>query len=230
MLKLGLGLGFVLVLFLVLVQIVLGKHVNGNDKRYLIAFLVVIISVMLGFYRLFFSSLLHYMLPRKRASEGVVVEEEDNTNNTSNFNTINKCEGASAFNKNKKLRIAEEDADSTNNNNNHNHSSGGIVVEQEQEQGEEGEEIPIMGLGNPNSQDIDEDLHSRQLAVYGRETMRRLFASNVLISGLQGLGAEIGIYLLSKSLIIFELWLILILIFFFCLFISLFGGGEILWI
>ncbi|KAM3691504.1 hypothetical protein ACJW31_08G020400 [Castanea mollissima] len=133
------------------------------------------------------------MLPRKRASEGVVVEEEDNANN-SNFNTINKCEceGASAFSKNKKLRIAEEDADSTNNNNNnsnHNHSSGGIVVEQEQEQGEE---IPIMGLGNANSQDIDEDLHSRQLAVYGRETMRRLFASNVLVSGLQGLGAEIA--------------------------------------
>jgi hypothetical protein len=41
--------------------------------------------------------------------------------------------------------------------------------------------------------DIDEDLHSRQLAVYGRDTMRRLFASNVLVSGLQGLGAEIGI-------------------------------------
>lgn len=39
---------------------------------------------------------------------------------------------------------------------------------------------------------IDEDLHSRQLAVYGRETMKRLFASNVLVSGLQGLGAEIG--------------------------------------
>ncbi|PIA37529.1 hypothetical protein AQUCO_03000241v1 [Aquilegia coerulea] len=40
--------------------------------------------------------------------------------------------------------------------------------------------------------DIDEDLHSRQLAVYGRETMRRLFASNILISGMQGLGAEIA--------------------------------------
>lgn len=47
------------------------------------------------------------------------------------------------------------------------------------------------GIG-ANSVEIDEDLHSRQLAVYGRETMRRLFASNVLISGLQGLGAEIG--------------------------------------
>lgn len=51
----------------------------------------------------------------------------------------------------------------------------------------------IMALGDSNSTDIDEDLHSRQLAVYGRETMRRLFASNVLVSGMQGLGAEIGI-------------------------------------
>jgi ubiquitin-activating enzyme E1 len=50
--------------------------------------------------------------------------------------------------------------------------------------------LPIMSNGNPS--DIDEDLHSRQLAVYGRETMRRLFASNVLVSGLQGLGAEIA--------------------------------------
>ncbi|XP_020276157.1 ubiquitin-activating enzyme E1 2-like [Asparagus officinalis] len=40
--------------------------------------------------------------------------------------------------------------------------------------------------------EIDEDLHSRQLAVYGRETMRRLFGSNVLVSGLNGLGAEIA--------------------------------------
>lgn len=51
---------------------------------------------------------------------------------------------------------------------------------------------PMIGGQRGNSSDIDEDLHSRQLAVYGRETMRRLFASNVLISGMQGLGAEIG--------------------------------------
>ncbi|KAL0897316.1 hypothetical protein Bca101_081277 [Brassica carinata] len=49
-----------------------------------------------------------------------------------------------------------------------------------------------MASGNSNGQEIDEDLHSRQLAVYGRETMRRLFASNVLISGMHGLGAEIA--------------------------------------
>ncbi|KAJ6827939.1 ubiquitin-activating enzyme E1 1-like [Iris pallida] len=40
--------------------------------------------------------------------------------------------------------------------------------------------------------EIDEDLHSRQLAVYGRETMRKLFASKVLVSGLDGLGVEIA--------------------------------------
>ncbi|KAL2611067.1 hypothetical protein R1flu_022759 [Riccia fluitans] len=44
--------------------------------------------------------------------------------------------------------------------------------------------------GSPS--EIDEDLHSRQLAVYGRETMRRLFGARVLICGLQGLGAEIA--------------------------------------
>lgn len=47
-------------------------------------------------------------------------------------------------------------------------------------------------ISDRKSPEIDEDLHSRQLAVYGRETMRRLFASNILISGMQGLGAEIG--------------------------------------
>ncbi|CAJ1972054.1 unnamed protein product [Sphenostylis stenocarpa] len=49
-----------------------------------------------------------------------------------------------------------------------------------------------MALGGSHPVEIDEDLHSRQLAVYGRETMRRLFASSVLISGMQGLGVEIG--------------------------------------
>ncbi|KAK9154014.1 hypothetical protein Sjap_001494 [Stephania japonica] len=51
---------------------------------------------------------------------------------------------------------------------------------------------PVVALDDGNAHEIDEDLHSRQLAVYGRETMRRLFSSNVLISGMQGLGAEIA--------------------------------------
>ncbi|PIN13927.1 hypothetical protein CDL12_13447 [Handroanthus impetiginosus] len=51
--------------------------------------------------------------------------------------------------------------------------------------------ITEMAFDDRNPQDIDEDLHSRQLAVYGRETMWRLFASNILVSGMQGLGTEI---------------------------------------
>ncbi|KDD76049.1 ThiF family protein, partial [Helicosporidium sp. ATCC 50920] len=39
---------------------------------------------------------------------------------------------------------------------------------------------------------IDEDLHSRQLAVYGRESMTRMAASSILISGLSGLGVEVA--------------------------------------
>ena len=60
---------------------------------------------------------------------------------------------------------------------------------------------PVGGCGGVASNgngvaDIDEDLHSRQLAVYGREAMRLLFASNVLVSGLNGLGAETGVCLI----------------------------------
>ncbi|KAJ0987625.1 hypothetical protein J5N97_005981 [Dioscorea zingiberensis] len=40
--------------------------------------------------------------------------------------------------------------------------------------------------------EIDEELYCRQLPVYGIETMRKLARSNVLISGLSGLGAEIA--------------------------------------
>lgn len=39
---------------------------------------------------------------------------------------------------------------------------------------------------------IDEDLQSRQMAVYGRESMQKLRKSSVLISGMNGLGAEIA--------------------------------------
>lgn len=46
---------------------------------------------------------------------------------------------------------------------------------------------------SPRLNDIDEDLHSRQLAVYGRGAMRRMAESNVLIVGLGGLGVETGV-------------------------------------
>ncbi|KAL9415728.1 hypothetical protein AB3S75_039006 [Citrus x aurantiifolia] len=129
------------------------------------------------------------MLPRKRASEGVVVVNEE-TQNAAQENQ-NDIEIANASSATKKHRISAT-ADSNNNNSS---SSNNVVT------GKEGEnhsisasiaEVPIMTLGNSNQTDIDEDLHSRQLAVYGRETMRRLFASNILVSGMQGLGAEIA--------------------------------------
>ncbi|XP_062197173.1 ubiquitin-activating enzyme E1 2-like [Phragmites australis] len=59
-------------------------------------------------------------------------------------------------------------------------------------QEEEEEEVTRGDAMLGRAPEIDEDLHSRQLAVYGRETMKRLFGSNVLVSGLQGLGAEIA--------------------------------------
>lgn len=40
--------------------------------------------------------------------------------------------------------------------------------------------------------EIDENLHSRQLAVYGREAMKRMATSSVLICGANGLGVEVG--------------------------------------
>ena len=49
-----------------------------------------------------------------------------------------------------------------------------------------------VAANGTGGQEIDEDLHSRQLAVYGRESMRRMAKANVLICGVGGLGAEIG--------------------------------------
>lgn len=59
-------------------------------------------------------------------------------------------------------------------------------------QGESAHQAAMATNGSPTEMDIDEDLHSRQLAVYGRETMRRLFGASVLISGMGGLGVEIA--------------------------------------
>lgn len=46
--------------------------------------------------------------------------------------------------------------------------------------------------GNGNAQTIDESLYSRQLYVLGHEAMQRMATSDVLISGLDGLGVEIA--------------------------------------
>ena len=47
-------------------------------------------------------------------------------------------------------------------------------------------------IGGGGDVHIDENLHSRQLAVYGRESMRRMASSKILVSGMRGLGAEVA--------------------------------------
>ncbi|CAO2824832.1 unnamed protein product [Amaranthus hypochondriacus] len=109
------------------------------------------------------------MLRRKRAGEGEVV---DGTT-TSCALKKSRIEGSTS--------AASNSVENTTNSLNSVENSAGNT------------EVTItMAMGDGNPMDIDEDLHSRQLAVYGRETMRRLFGSNVLVSGMQGLGAEIA--------------------------------------
>lgn len=48
------------------------------------------------------------------------------------------------------------------------------------------------GASSPKGEDIDEGLYSRQLYVLGHDAMRRMASSDVLISGLGGLGVEIA--------------------------------------
>ncbi|XP_019188627.1 PREDICTED: ubiquitin-activating enzyme E1 1-like isoform X1 [Ipomoea nil] len=123
--------------------------------------------------------LLHYMLPRKRPAEGGVVE---GGSACVDCNRVVKAHRTGCF-------ISCANKEKTSGFSGAANTSGNNSVDEPS--------LAEMAFGNGNSRDIDEDLHSRQLAVYGRETMRRLFASNVLVSGLQGLGAEI-----AKSLIL----------------------------
>ncbi|KAK1562815.1 hypothetical protein Q3G72_017558 [Acer saccharum] len=133
-----------------------------------------------------------YMLPCKRAGGGevTVVKEEGSIHSPETL--IKKprrtdlppiASATTATTGNARSTDNSSATTTTTTTNSNSHSSSG---------GDNGTDSLIMALGNGNSADIDEDLHSRQLAVYGRETMRRLFASNVLISGMQGLGAEIA--------------------------------------
>ncbi|XRB18925.1 ubiquitin-activating enzyme E1 [Pseudoscourfieldia marina] len=57
------------------------------------------------------------------------------------------------------------------------------------------ENMAAKGNNNNNNNEpmeLDEDLHSRQLAVYGRDAMRKLAQAKVLISGMNGLGIEVA--------------------------------------
>ncbi|KAJ8440204.1 hypothetical protein Cgig2_023969 [Carnegiea gigantea] len=136
--------------------------------------------------RRFFGSCLHYMLPRKRpAAEGQgeadTVEATASASSSSSFASLKKTriKGLTSASESVEATISSKaDNKTSGENTNSSSTDGGVPVS--------------MAMADGNAPDIDEDLHSRQLAVYGRETMRRLFASNVLISGMQGLGAEIA--------------------------------------
>uniref|UniRef100_A0A5B6ZMS4 E1 ubiquitin-activating enzyme n=1 Tax=Davidia involucrata TaxID=16924 RepID=A0A5B6ZMS4_DAVIN len=121
------------------------------------------------------------MLPGKRAVGGeVVADAGEDSHNTESLSKRHKIDCLiSSATATMTGTAATTTAMGGNVNDNSSYSSGNGKA-------------PIVAFGDGNAQDIDEDLHSRQLAVYGRETMRRLFASNILISGMQGLGAEIA--------------------------------------
>ncbi|XP_011003623.1 PREDICTED: ubiquitin-activating enzyme E1 1-like isoform X1 [Populus euphratica] len=125
--------------------------------------------------RSLFGCFVYFMLPKKRPVEA----EEAPDNSISNSSSFNKkrigCDLESTVIRNKKSCVTGNCSNTDTETNNHCN-----------------EEHFIMAPGDSNPMEIDEDLHSRQLAVYGRETMRRLFGSNVLVSGMQGLGAEIA--------------------------------------
>ncbi|KAF1570126.1 Ubiquitin-like modifier-activating enzyme 1, partial [Eudyptes schlegeli] len=53
--------------------------------------------------------------------------------------------------------------------------------------------VPPQGMAkNGGEAEIDEGLYSRQLYVLGHEAMKRMQTSNVLVSGLRGLGVEVA--------------------------------------
>ncbi|KAK1323707.1 Ubiquitin-activating enzyme E1 1 [Acorus calamus] len=128
---------------------------------------------------------MHFMLPSKRAAGGVEVSgagepEALEVKKPRVDRLVSSAAGVAVA---EEMEVDNKNGGGGNNNDgcesNVNGVNGGVG----------NSEVNGGGGGAP---DIDEDLHSRQLAVYGRETMRRLFASNVLVSGLQGLGAEIA--------------------------------------
>lgn len=130
------------------------------------------------------SSLLHYMLPRKRPVEAAVVDG-DNVNAGSESDTLLKKTCLISCTNTTTTKSGDGGMENGRSSN----KGGGSSVHK-----------PSVTMDDGNQQDIDEDLHSRQLAVYGRETMRRLFASNVLVSGMHGLGAEIGMHFIQELL------------------------------
>ncbi|KAI5603943.1 hypothetical protein BDE02_01G252300 [Populus trichocarpa] len=119
------------------------------------------------------------MLPIKRPVEAVLVEGEEAPDNS--------ISDSFSFKKNRIDCSLESNVSS-----NKNSCVIGNCSDTDRDNNNRCKEELIMSPGDSKPMEIDEDLHSRQLAVYGRETMRRLFGSNVLVSGMHGLGVEIA--------------------------------------
>ncbi|CAL5343487.1 unnamed protein product [Camellia sinensis] len=133
-----------------------------------------------------FSSLLHFMLPRKRpVQEGDSSDGENLLKKHSVGCFISSSESSTEKSTATEANTMPKDCNKSDSSiidsSSSNLSSASIRV------------LPDMAFGNGNPMDIDEDPHNRQLAAYGHETMRWLFTSNVLVSGMQGLGVEIGL-------------------------------------
>ena len=173
MLKLGLGL-----IVIATAPIAVFQSRDGRTVSLIFAFLILVVTMRMMKFCGVFSSLRHFMLPRKRAWQGEIVEEDSDAAATDSNAAKKLCTAATAAG-------TSESTVSNRKSCSINRSSCSGTKE------EEGHAL-VMARRDSNPADIDEDLHSRQLAVYGRDTMRRLFASNVLVSGMQGLGAEIG--------------------------------------
>ena len=59
--------------------------------------------------------------------------------------------------------------------------------------------MATIGSASKSRGEIDESFYSRQLYVLGHDAMRKMASSDVLISGLGGLGVEVGCRLLQRS-------------------------------
>ncbi|GFP97974.1 ubiquitin-activating enzyme e1 2 [Phtheirospermum japonicum] len=179
---LGIGI-FVFVIFIStavviqpLISFQLFLHLKNHLDPEFISFsiyFVLIVVIWMGILR-GFGSLFHYMLPRKRQGEGEAVKERDSVNLLKKI-----CACSFTDSKNTEATNITNSLGVGNSNSKSSGSCGELTITE-------------MAFDDGKPRDIDEDLHSRQLAVYGRETMRRLFASNILVSGMQGLGVEIA--------------------------------------
>lgn len=92
--------------------------------------------------------------------------------------------------KRRKLETGSLDTDNSAENSK---NSINLPVQQQQNQHREQQQNNSSSMANGDlPQEIDEGLYSRQLYVLGHDAMRRMAASDVLISGLGGLGVEVA--------------------------------------